>query len=140
MTHWGHSWSVLLAKCYCGDHIKKNRCVGLWRGWGRGILLLVVGGTGGNEVLGKNNIDGRIILSGSARNGLEFELGWSFFGRRLVSGCCENHSESLGCMNCVELLDWLRYCSFVRRIVLRAVRDYFVSAHRWFYVFNMHRR
>jgi len=47
----------------------------LWRGWGRGILLLVVGGTGGNEVLGKNNIDGRIILSGSARNGLEFELG-----------------------------------------------------------------
>jgi len=42
-------------------------CVGLWRGWERGILWFVVG-----KMEGKNNteplsIDGRIILSGSAK-------------------------------------------------------------------------
>jgi len=32
-----------------------------------------------------------------------FRLGYLSFGWRLLSGSCENHSESLGCMKCVEI-------------------------------------
>jgi len=49
------------------------------------------------KVLG---VDGRIILNGSAR----YCTSLCSDALSLDGGSCENHSESLGCVKCVELL------------------------------------
>ena len=111
LAQWGHSRSVLLGKCYLADHVEKNKCVGLWRGWGGGILWFLVGKLEETNHLKFVSIDGRKIVNGYARNDLEFGLGF-LLAWRLVSGPFEKHYESLGCRKCVELLDCLRYCLF----------------------------
>ena len=50
-------------------------------------------------------IDGRILLNGSARNGSSLDWDDLSLDGELLSGSCENQSESLGCVKCVELLD-----------------------------------
>jgi hypothetical protein len=64
-------------QCYCGDHIKKKNCVGIWQVWGRckGILWFVMGKLEGKNNLKVLDIDERIIFSVSAKKWLEFEIG-----------------------------------------------------------------
>ena len=61
--------------------------------------------TWGNEQLESPRYWWDDNIKWNCKKWLEFGLGWYFFGWRIVSGCCENHSESLGCMKCVKLLD-----------------------------------
>jgi hypothetical protein len=51
---------------------RRTASVGMWRGWGGAILWFVVGKLEGTNNLKFQGIDERIILNGSARNGLSW--------------------------------------------------------------------
>ena len=75
-------------QCYSGNYIKKNKCVGMWR-----ERVQAYTGFGG-ETWEKEPIEMPRYWWGNnikriCKIWLVFEQGWSFFGRKLGSCCCE---------------------------------------------------
>jgi len=67
-------------------------------------LRFVLGKMEGTKHLNVPGFEERIILNGSSINGSNVD--WDDLSLEGdFSGCCENHSETLDCMKCVELLD-----------------------------------